>query len=114
MGGKNIAGSTVTKADIVEKVYQKIGFSKKEASELVELVFGSLKNTLIEGDKVKISGFGKFEVRSKKERVGRNPQTGEQITISARRVLNFAPSQVLKAVLNGRDVSEIKGDEFDE
>lgn len=114
MGGKNIAGSTVTKADIVEKVYQKIGFSKKEASELVEMVFDTLKDTLKEGDKVKISGFGKFEVRGKKERVGRNPQTGEQIKISARRVLNFSPSQVLKAVLNGRDISEIEGDEFDE
>lgn len=114
MGGRNISGSTVTKADIVEKVYQKIGFSKKEASELVEMVFDTLKNTLKEGDKVKISGFGKFEVRGKKERVGRNPQTGEQIKISARRVLNFSPSQVLKAVLNGRDISELEGDEFDE
>jgi integration host factor subunit alpha len=114
MGGKNIAGSTVTKADIVEKVYQKIGFSKKEASELVEMVFSTVKDTLKEGDKVKISGFGKFEVRSKKERVGRNPQTGEQIKITARRVLNFSPSQVLKAMLNGKDLSDLKGDEFDE
>lgn len=114
MSGRNILGSTVTKADIVEKVYQKIGFSKKEASELVELVFSSLKDTLKNGDKVKISGFGKFEVRGKKERIGRNPQTGEQITISARHVLNFSPSQVLKAMLNGRDIHDIQGDEFDE
>jgi integration host factor subunit alpha len=114
MGGRNIAGSTVTKADLVEKVYQRLGFSKKEASELVEMVFGTLKETLQEGQKVKISGFGKFEVRSKKERVGRNPQTGEQIRISARRVLNFSPSQVLKAVLNGHEISEGMGDEFEE
>lgn len=105
MPQQNISKSTMTKADIVEKVYQKIGFSKKEASELVELVFGSLKDTLCKGDKVKISGFGNFVVREKKERIGRNPQTGNQIKISARRVLTFRPSQVLKAVLNGEDIS---------
>ena len=105
--------STVTKADIVESVYQKIGFSKKEASELVEMVFDQLKNTLCVGEKVKISGFGNFVVREKKERVGRNPQTGEQIKISARRVLTFRPSQVLKAILNGEDVSLVKEDDDD-
>lgn len=101
----------MTKADIVERVYQKLGFSKKEASELVELVFNSLKNTLQEGEKVKISGFGNFIVRDKKERVGRNPQTGDQIKISARRVLTFRPSQVLKAILNGEDISNLKDDD---
>jgi len=100
--------STMTKADIVEQVYQKIGFSKKEASELVELVFNELKNQLVTGDKVKISGFGNFTVKEKKERVGRNPQTGDQIKISARRVLTFKPSQVLKTVLNGGDPSLLK------
>jgi integration host factor subunit alpha len=105
MAGKNISKSTMTKADIVEKVYEKIGFSKKEASELVEMVFGSLKDRLVKGEKVKISGFGKFEVREKKSRIGRNPQTGDRITISARRVLNFSPSQVLKAMLNGQDIT---------
>jgi integration host factor subunit alpha len=105
MSGQNLGRSTMTKADIVEKVYQKIGFSKKEASELVELVFTSLKDVLVKGDKVKISGFGNFVVREKNERVGRNPQTGEQIKISARRVLTFRPSQVLKAMLNGEDIT---------
>jgi integration host factor subunit alpha len=105
--------STVTKADIVENVYQKIGFSKKEASELVEMVFDQLKDTLCDGEKVKISGFGNFVVREKKERVGRNPQTGDQIKISARRVLTFRPSQVLKAILNGEDVSLVKEDDDD-
>lgn len=105
--------STVTKADIVEKVYEKIGFSKKEASELVEMVFDQLKGTLCLGEKVKISGFGNFIVRQKKERVGRNPQTGDQIKISARRVLTFRPSQVLKAILNGEDVSLVKEDDDD-
>ena len=103
--------STITKADIIEKVYQKIGFSKKEASELVEMVFGQLKDTLCKGEKVKISGFGNFLVRDKSARVGRNPQTGEQITISARRVLTFRPSQVLKAILNGEDTTGMRDDE---
>jgi len=111
MGGQNLGRSTMTKADIVEKVYQKIGFSKKEASELVELVFTSLKDVLTKGDKVKISGFGNFVVREKNERVGRNPQTGEQIKISARRVLTFRPSQVLKAMLNGEDLTGLTDDE---
>ncbi len=111
MSEQNLGRSTMTKADIVEKVYQKIGFSKKEASELVELVFTSLKDVLTKGDKVKISGFGNFVVRGKNERVGRNPQTGEQIKISARRVLTFRPSQVLKAMLNGEDITGLTDDE---
>lgn len=111
MSGQNLGRSTMTKADIVEKVYQKIGFSKKEASELVELVFSSLKDVLTRGDKVKISGFGNFVVREKNERVGRNPQTGEQIKISARRVLTFRPSQVLKAMLNGEDITGLQDDD---
>ena len=114
MAGQNVGHSTVTKADIVEKVYEKIGFSKKEASELVEMVFNSLKNTLQKGDKVKISGFGNFMVRGKNERVGRNPQTGEQIKISARRVLTFRASQVLKAMLNGEEYAHLKDDDDDE
>jgi integration host factor subunit alpha len=114
MSGQNLGRSTMTKADIVEKVYQKIGFSKKEASELVELVFASLKDVLVRGDKVKISGFGNFVVREKNERVGRNPQTGEQIKISARRVLTFRPSQVLKAMLNGEDVTGLQDDDTDD
>ena len=114
MSGQNLGKSTMTKADIVEKVYQKIGFSKKEASELVELVFGSLKDVLQNGDKVKISGFGNFVVRGKNERVGRNPQTGEQIKISARRVLTFRPSQVLKAMLNGEDITGLTDDDDDD
>lgn len=114
MAGQNLGKSTVTKADIVEKVYQKIGFSKKEASELVEMVFTTLKDVLETGEKVKISGFGNFVVRGKNERVGRNPQTGEQIKISARRVLTFRPSQVLKAMLNGEDVTGLKDDDDDD
>ncbi|MNL30163.1 Integration host factor subunit alpha [compost metagenome] len=114
MAGQNLGKSTVTKADIVENVYQKIGFSKKEASELVEMVFDTLKVVLQNGEKVKISGFGNFLVRGKNERIGRNPQTGEQIKISARRVLTFRPSQVLKAMLNGEEYAHLKDDDDDD
>ena len=90
----------MTKADIVEALYEKVGFSKKQAADLVELVFESLKDTLSKGKKIKISGFGNFVVRDKRSRVGRNPQTGESIEISARRVLTFRPSQVLRSDVN--------------
>jgi integration host factor subunit alpha len=96
--------ATVTKADIIESVYEKVGFSKKEAAEIVEMVFDTIKETLERGEKIKISGFGNFLVRDKKSRVGRNPQTGEEIEISARRVLTFRPSQVLKNALNSADM----------
>lgn len=114
MAGQNLGKSTMTKADIVEKVYEKIGFSKKEASELVEMVFATMKTELVDGEKIKISGFGNFVVRGKKERIGRNPQTGDQITISARRVLTFRPSQVLKAMLNGEDITNLVDDDDDD
>lgn len=110
MASQNIGKDTITKADIVEQVYQKIGFSKREASDLVELVFKSLKDELVNGEKIKISGFGNFTVRMKKSRIGRNPQTGEQITISARKVLTFRPSQVLKAIINNEDLTNVKED----
>ena len=91
----------MTKADIIEGVYEKVGFSKKESAEIVELVFDTVKETLERGDKIKISGFGNFQVRHKKTRMGRNPQSGQPIQIPARRVLTFRPSQVLKSALNG-------------
>ena len=91
----------MTKGDIIEAVYEKLGgFSKKEVSELVDMVFDVMKDTLQQGDKVKVSGFGNFVVKHKNERIGRNPKTGEEITISSRRVLTFKPSQVLKKLLN--------------
>lgn len=91
----------MTKADIVEKVCEKVGgFSKKEAADLVDQVFDTMKSVLETGEKIKISGFGNFVVREKKPRPGRNPQTGQEITIEARRVLTFKPSNVLKNALN--------------
>lgn len=90
----------MTKAEIIEQIYEKVGFSKKESAEIVEMVFDIMKETLEKGDKIKISGFGNFVVRSKRSRIGRNPQTGDEIEISARKVLTFRPSQVLKSALN--------------
>jgi integration host factor subunit alpha len=90
----------MTKADVIDSVCNKVGFSKKESAEIVEMVFDTLKDTLERGEKIKLSGFGNFVVREKKSRVGRNPQTGQEIEISARRVLTFRPSQVLKNALN--------------
>lgn len=93
---------SLTKADIVERVYKEAGFSKKEAADLVDLVFKVIKDTLARGEKVKISGFGNFSIRDKSTRIGRNPQTGEAMEISARRVLTFKPSQVLKEDVTAR------------
>ncbi len=90
----------MTKADIVDSLHEKVGVSKKDAADLVELVFDTLKASIAEGSKIKISGFGNFVVRSKRARVGRNPQTGQSIEISARRVLTFRPSQVLRSEVN--------------
>jgi integration host factor subunit alpha len=91
----------MTKADIAETVYEKVGgFSKKEAADIVETVFETVKATLEKGDKIKITRFGNFVVRDKKARAGRNPQTGKEIMISARRVLTFKPSVLLNKALN--------------
>lgn len=90
----------MTKADIVLKLYEKVGLSKREAGEIVEAVFDSIKANVERGEKVKLSGFGNFVVREKRPRKGRNPQTGNELVISSRRVLTFRPSQVLKKALN--------------
>jgi len=94
---------TMTKADIVERIYEKVGFSKKEATEVVESIFEIVKKHLELQEKVKISGFGNFVVHEKRPRKGRNPQTGEDIVISGRRVLTFKASQVLKKTMNPED-----------
>lgn len=90
----------MTKADIVERVAEKTGFSKKDSIELVELVFETMKSTLESGENLKISGFGNFNIKLKNDRRGRNPQTGEQITIEARRIITFKPSPTLKHKIN--------------
>ncbi len=91
---------TITKADLIREVHKKLDITKREAAEIVEIFFDTIKEVLKKEKKVKISGFGNFIVRHKKARVGRNPQTGEEITIPERNVLTFKPSQVLKDALN--------------
>lgn len=91
----------MTKADLIENIYLKTGFSKKESAEIVETVFDLMKSTLEGGEKIKIAGFGNFVVKDKATRRGRNPQTGDEIEISSRKILTFKPSQVLKAAING-------------
>lgn len=91
----------MTKAEIVQALYGKVGgFSKKESADIVDLVFEMMKETLGRGEKIKISGFGNFVLRDKRQRPGRNPQTGDPIKISERRVLTFKASQILKHALN--------------
>jgi integration host factor subunit alpha len=91
----------MTKADIADSIAEQLSFTRKESEEITELVLEVLKQVLVEEGKLKISGFGNFEVKSKKNRRGRNPQTGEEITITARRILTYHPSVVLKNKLNG-------------
>lgn len=94
----------MTKAEIVQAIYSQLGgFSKKESADLVDLVFETMKETLGRGEKIKISSFGNFVLRDKRQRQGRNPQTGNPILITERRVLNFKPSQILKHALNRRE-----------
>jgi integration host factor subunit alpha len=88
--------------DLAEAVYQKVGLSRTESAELVELVLDMIADRVVQGDSVKLSSFGSFVVRHKNERIGRNPKTGEEVPITPRRVMVFKPSHVLKeAVLNG-------------
>ncbi len=90
----------MTKAELVEKIYERVGFSKRESAEIVDAVFDIMKETLEEGEKIKISGFGNFQTRDKRARIGRNPHTREAITISSRRVVTFKASQILKKTVN--------------
>jgi len=94
----------MTKAEIVQALYTRVGgFSKKESADIVDLVFEMMKETLGRGEKIKISGFGNFVLRDKRQRPGRNPQTGDPIKISERRVLTFKASQILKQALNAKN-----------
>lgn len=87
----------LTKAEMAEKLYEELGLNKREAKEIVETFFMEISTALEAGNQVKLSGFGNFDLRSKSERPGRNPKTGEEIPISARRVVTFRPGQKLKA-----------------
>ncbi len=92
--------NTVTRAQLAESVYQEVGLSRNESADLVELVLEEISLALIRGETVKLSSFGSFGVRSKSERIGRNPKTGEEVPISPRRVLVFRASHVLKDRIN--------------
>jgi len=87
----------LTKADLVEALFEQLGLNKREAKDFVEMFFEEIRLALAKGEQVKLSGFGNFDLRDKNERPGRNPKTGEEIPISARRVVTFRPGQKLKA-----------------
>ena len=101
---------TMTKADLVKIICEKMGFASKESTEIVERVFDIMKETLEGGEKIKIAGFGNFNVRTKRPRKGRNPKTGEEMVISGRRVVTFKLSSLLRKVLNQEVLSsELSG-----
>ena len=95
---------TITRSQLSEAVYQEVGLSRNESADLLESVLNKVSNTLASGESVKISCFGSFSVRSKGQRIGRNPKTGEEVPILPRKVLVFRPSQVLKSKLSGLPV----------
>ncbi|ADC61929.1 MULTISPECIES: integration host factor subunit alpha [Allochromatium] len=87
----------LTKADMAEHLFEELGLNKREAKDIVEMFFEEIRAALERGEQVKLSGFGNFDLREKKERPGRNPKTGEEIPITARRVVTFRPGQKLKS-----------------
>lgn len=91
-----MGGKTVTRADLAEAVYRKVGLSRTESSQLVEMVLEEICEAIVRGETVKLSSFATFQVRSKNERVGRNPKTGQEVPILPRRVMTFKASNVLK------------------
>lgn len=97
-----MADKTLTRVDLCEAVYQKVGLSRSESSDLVELVLSTICDTVASGESVKLSSFGSFMVREKSERIGRNPKTGVEVPITPRTVMVFKPSNIMKkAVLEG-------------
>jgi integration host factor subunit alpha len=91
---------TITRADLSEAVYQQLGLSRSESAELVEMVLKEISASIVRGETVKLSSFGSFVVRSKGERIGRNPKTGIEVPITPRRVMVFKPSNILKSRIN--------------
>ena len=99
-------GRTITRADLSEAVYQQLGLSRSESAELVEMVLQEISAAIARGETVKLSSFGSFVVRSKGERIGRNPKTGIEVPITPRRVMVFKPSNVLKGRINGTPLAQ--------
>jgi integration host factor subunit alpha len=102
-----MAGKTVTRADLCEAVYQKVGLSHSESASLVELVLKEITDCLERGETVKLSSFGSFVVRKKGQRIGRNPKTGKEAPISPRRVMAFKPSTILKQRINSAEEGKV-------
>lgn len=100
------APATITRADLADAVYRRVGLSRAEAAELVEMVLAEISDTMAAGETVKLSSFGSFIVRAKGERIGRNPKTGVEVPIEPRRVVIFKASNVLKDRINGRIVPD--------
>ncbi len=96
---------TLTRADLGEAVHRKVGLSRTESADLVNAVIDMISDALVAGQQVKLSSFGTFDVREKRERIGRNPKTGEEVPITPRRVLVFRPSQIMKKTVNGDEGS---------
>lgn len=106
-----MGGKTVTRADLCEAVYQKVGLSRTESAHLVEVVLDEISACIVSGEPVKLSSFGSFIVRQKNERIGRNPKTGEEVPISPRRVMVFKPSNVLKERVNAALTNKKKSED---
>ena len=98
--------SALSKSEMAEKLYEELGFNKREAKEIVELFFEEIRSSLENNEQVKLSGFGNLDLRDKNQRPGRNPKTGEEIPISARRVVTFRPGQKLRARVEAYGRSE--------
>lgn len=94
--GAKMTGKTLTRMDLSEAVFREVGLSRNESAQLVEAVIRYMSDALVAGEQVKISSFGTFTVRAKRQRIGRNPKTGEEVPISPRRVLSFRPSHLMK------------------
>jgi integration host factor subunit alpha len=102
LGGQQMASNSVTRVDLYEAVYREVGLSRSQSLAMVELVLEEIAASLERGEPVKLSSFGSFLVRKKKQRVGRNPRTGTEVPISPRRVIVFKPSAILKQQINGK------------
>lgn len=103
-----MSGKTLTRADLAEAVYRRVGLSRTESAALVELVLEEMCQAVVRGESLKLSSFATFQVRDKNERIGRNPKTGEEVPITPRRVMTFKASNVLKdKVQNGHELRKV-------
>jgi len=114
MGMKIMSSHTITRSQLSEAVYQEVGLSRNESADLFESILDKISKTLANGESVKLSSFGSFSVRSKSERIGRNPKTGEEVPILPRKVIVFRPSQVLRNRIGAFSADSSRSDEFEQ